>query len=129
MNMGKIIKNIIFFTLILLLLFAVFSQLGILPFRITYFISGSMLPAYAPGDLAIFYTGANQNLKAEDVILFKLDEQAVIHRVKSINNGQITTQGDANQTADRNTITSVEGKLLISIPKLGYVLDFLNSLL
>ena len=126
--MGKVIKNILFYTLIFLLLFAIFSQLGILPFRITYFISGSMLPAYAPGDLAFVYTGANLNLEAGDVVLFNLDGQPVIHRVKRIQDGQITTQGDANQTADRNTITAVEGKLLFSIPKLGYVFDFIKSI-
>jgi signal peptidase I len=121
--------NILFYGLCGLLLFFVLSQFGILPFRITYFLTGSMSPTYLPGDLAVLYTGKNIDARPGDVVLFTVDGNPVIHRVKSIENGQITTQGDANQAADPGKITHVDGKLLFSIPKLGYVIDYFHILI
>ena len=49
-----------------------------------------------------------------------------LHRVVNIENGQITTQGDANHTPDQKKITRVDGKLLFAIPKIGYVIDYIQ---
>lgn len=86
-----------------------------------------MSPAYAPGDLAIIYAGKNISINTGDVILFQVNGEPVIHRVIDTNNGEITTQGDANKVADREKISSVDGKLLFSIPKLGYFFDYIHS--
>lgn len=122
--MKKIIGNILFFFICAILIFGVLSQFGILPFRITYFLTGSMSPTYAPGDLAIIYAGKNISVNPGDVVLFHINGEPVIHRVKSIENGQITTQGDANNVADREKTSHIDGKLLFSIPKLGYLFDY-----
>ena len=125
--MKKKIGNLLFTFLCGILIFGVLCQFHILPFRITYFLSGSMSPTYAPGDLAIIYTGGNISIKSGDVILFQVNGEPVIHRVIDINNGEITTQGDANEVVDREKISSVDGKLLFSIPKLGYFFDYIHS--
>jgi signal peptidase I len=127
--MKKIIGNIFFFLLCGILIFGVLSQFGVLPFRITYFLTGSMEPIYAPGDLAIIYTGNNAAVKTGDVVLFHANGVPVIHRIKSIENGQITTQGDANNVADQQKITRVDGKLLFTIPKLGYFFDYFQVII
>lgn len=85
-----------------------------------------MRPTYAPGDLAIIYAGKNVDIKSGDVVFFHVDGAPVIHRVKSMENGQITTQGDANEVADLRKISVVEGKLVFSIPKIGYLFDYFH---
>ncbi len=124
--MKKTVRNVFFYGVCAILLLGVLSQFGIIPFKITYFLSGSMLPTYAPGDLAVVYTGAHIDLKTGDVILFSENGASVIHRVKNIENGQITTQGDANENADLRKIQVVEGKLLFSVPKIGYLFDYFH---
>lgn len=124
----KIIFNILFYGVCLVLLIAILSQFGILPFRVTYFLSGSMEPSYYPGDLAIVYTGNNLTINPGDVIFFHINGEPVIHRIISIENGRMITQGDANDTPDITKIEHVDGKLLFSIPKVGYLFEWIQSL-
>jgi signal peptidase I len=124
----KKIGNILFYSLVGFLLFILLSQLGLLPFRFIYLFSGSMRPAYQPGDLAVVFEQKDMVVKPGDVILFNSPIGPVIHRVVSVENGQITTKGDANNTVDSEKITQVEGKVLFMIPKLGYGIDFIKNL-
>ncbi len=127
--MKKTFGNILFYLICAVLLVGVLSQFGVLPFRITYFLTGSMQPSYQPGDLAVLYTGKNMTVAIDDVIFFHANGNPIIHRVKSIENGQIITQGDANNTVDPEKTTVVEGKLLFSVPKLGYLIDYSHIIL
>jgi signal peptidase len=127
--MKKTIGNVIFALVCLFLLVLILGQFGLLPFQITYFLTGSMRPAYQPGDLAIISTAKDQAISVGDVVWFEMNGVPVIHRAVKIDNGQITTQGDANNTADAGTIAQVKGKLLFSVPKIGYVIDFGRTLL
>ena len=66
-----------------------------------------------------------------DVITFKDSQERVItHRIVDINQDKISTKGDANRTSDPETINQnmVLGKVLIVIPKLGYVVSFSKTL-
>ena len=123
--MKKTIGNIAYIIICIILIIAVLGQFGVLPFRTTYFLSGSMLPSYAPGDLAVFLTKP-QTLAVRDVVLFTTGGVPVIHRITAMENGQITTQGDANNAPDSGTINRVDGKLLFSIPKLGYLINYFH---
>jgi signal peptidase I len=124
--MKKYIENTLFIFICGFLLFGVLSQFGILPFKITYFLTGSMSPAFNPGDLAVIHTGKGIQVKPGDVVYFYVHANPIIHRVKSIENGQIITQGDANNTPDKVKLNSVEGKLIFSIPKIGYLIDYFH---
>jgi signal peptidase I len=115
--------NIAFYIISILLLFIILCQVGLLPLRFTYFLSGSMRPAYQPGDLAFLYVSRNIQVNTGDVVLFSVDGKPTIHRIVNIENGLITTQGDANNTPDNGTIKQVDGKLLFAIPKVGYAID------
>lgn len=126
--MKKIITNILFYSLVGLLLFIILSQVGLLPFRFVYLFSGSMRPAYQPGDLAVVYEPQELTLKPGDVILFSASFGPTIHRVVSIENGLITTKGDANDLEDAEKISRVDGKVLFMIPKLGYGIEFIKNL-
>lgn len=115
--------NIAFYIISILLLFIILCQVGFLPLRFTYFLSGSMRPTYQPGDLAFVYVGNNIQVKTGDVVLFPLEGYPTLHRVVNTENGQITTQGDANNVPDSQKISRVDGKLLFAIPKVGYAID------
>ena len=122
----KTIGNILFYSICILLLFVVACQVGLLPMRFLYIRSGSMRPTYQPGDLAFVYVGNSIQVSKGDVVLFEIDGNPTLHRVVNIENGQITTQGDANNTPDQKKITQVDGKLLFAIPKIGYVIDYIQ---
>jgi signal peptidase I len=126
--MKKTFGNIIFYGICVLLLFVIACQVGLLPLRFTYFLSGSMRPAYQPGDLAFLYVNRNIQVNNGDVVFFSADGKPTIHRVVNIENGIITTQGDANNTPDKEKITRVDGKLLFAIPKVGYAIDEIRIL-
>ena len=121
--MIKVLGKIFFYGITFLLVFAVLCQVGLLPFRLVYFLSGSMQPTYQPGDLAFVYVGKNIQVNNGDVILFLFEGAPTMHRAISIEEIGITTQGDANSNPDNEKVTHVEGKLLFAIPKIGYVLD------
>ncbi len=82
-----------------------------------------MRPTYQPGDLAFLYVGKDIRVNTGDVILFSADGYPTLHRVIQIEDGLITTKGDANPEADEEKITRVDGKLLFALPKVGYVID------
>ena len=125
--MKKNIGNIIFFCFCGLLFFILFCQVGLLPFRFTYLLSGSMRPTYEPGDLAFVFVGNNLAVKPGDVVLFRSALGPTIHRVAAVENGLITTQGDANNAPDAGQIQRVDGKVLFALPRVGYAIDFFQS--
>ena len=127
--MKKNIGNILFFSLCALLIFIAFCQMGLLPFRFTYLLSGSMRPTYQPGDLAVVFVQKDLAVKPGDVVLFSASIGPTIHRVVSVENGLISTQGDANNAADAAKIKQVDGKVLFAIPKLGYAINFLQNMI
>jgi signal peptidase len=99
-------------------------------------LSGSMEPAFSPGDL-IVVSGVNEtnakDLKVGDVITFMPnpgDSTLVTHRIigkgAAADGGvKFTTQGDANGAADDPVLAQqVRGKYLFHIPYLGYVSDW-----
>jgi len=126
--MKKTITNILFYSLVGMLLFIILSQVGLLPFRFVYLFSGSMRPAYQPGDLAVVYEPQELAVEPGDVVLFNTSIGPAIHRVVSIEDGLITTKGDANQQSDAEKISHVDGKVLFMIPKVGYVIDFIKNI-
>lgn len=91
-----------------------------------YLRSGSMRPTYQPGDLAVVFMGKNNAVQPGDVVLFSSVLGPTIHRAIAVENGLITTQGDANNTPDTPKIKQVDGKLLFTIPKVGYVIDLVQ---
>ncbi|WP_017187208.1 signal peptidase I [Alkalibacillus haloalkaliphilus] len=139
----KIVKWI-FNSLLIILLFIyllAFSNLiqsdqqettSILSFDILNVLSGSMEPHLSPGDIIIIRN--DSEVKEGDVITFQgKQNNLVTHRVIGVfeKNGitHYETKGDANKTPDRQYVSNEEviGKLSLSIPKAGYILDFLKG--
>jgi len=96
-------------------------------------ISGSMAPEYNVGDLLYVKEVDVNTIKVGDPITFILNEDLVVatHRVVEIDaeNKRFYTKGDANDTVDNSPVhfNNVIGVPQFSIPKLGYVSDFVQN--
>ena len=114
----------IFIGTVVIILFLIPTILKIKPFIVQ---SGSMENAVKTGAIAYNNSYAKpENVKEGDIIVFKLNETYVTHRVIKINeDNTFTTKGDANETEDLAPVRyeDFRGKLLFSIPYLGYVIE------
>lgn len=89
--------------------------------------SGSMEPNFPVDSLIFVKTVDPSGLQADDVITFTVDEKGtlVTHRIVAVlkNERSFITKGDANNTADPNTVPydNVVGKAEFCLPKIGAV--------
>lgn len=68
-------------------------------YYIFYVASGSMEPTLNIGDVII--SKQTNDYEIDDIITYKIDNSYVTHRIIKIENEQIITQGDANQSEDK----------------------------
>ena len=92
-----------------------------------------MEPEYGVGDLLYVKDVDPTTIKEGDVITFIVNEDLVVgtHRVVRVDaeNQRFYTKGDANDIEDQNPVhfNNVIGVPQFSIPKLGYVSDFVQN--
>lgn len=135
MTKTKQIWNIVSTVLVGLVVLAAVFLLGsrLLGFRVFNIVSGSMEPHYSVGDLIYVQEVEPEKIQPGDVITFVLNEDLVVatHRVVRIDaqKQHIYTKGDANETEDAAPVhfNNVIGIPKFSIPKLGYVSDFIQN--
>lgn len=92
-------------------------------------LSGSMEPMIHTGSL-VYIGELDHEIEVGDVIAYvAADNLAVVHRVDSINHNGYVMKGDANDVVDAREvrIENVLGQYEFSIPKLGYVLSFVEG--
>lgn len=131
----KKIWNIVSTVLVGIVLVAAVFLMGsrLAGYRIFNIVSGSMEPAYSPGDLIYVKEVDPATVKPGDVITFVLNEDLVVatHRVVRIDleKKHIYTKGDANETEDGSPVhfKNVIGIPRFSVPGLGYVSDFIQN--
>ncbi|MCR4330123.1 MAG: signal peptidase I [Candidatus Roizmanbacteria bacterium] len=92
-------------------------------------LSGSMEPTIMTGDIIII--SSQPTYTQRDVVTFKnVDERIVTHRlIKKVEEGKTVrfeTKGDANRSEDEDLIQpdQILGKVVLVIPKLGYLVAF-----
>lgn len=97
-------------------------------------VSESMTPTLNIGDITYVGKCDPSTLKEGDIVTFYMNinaESATTHRVVSndTQKRQLITKGDANSQEDIVPIPylSVIGKVVLSLPALGYALVYLNS--
>lgn len=93
-------------------------------------LSGSMEPTFSKGTIIYYKPVPQEEIAAEDIVTYQLNETLVTHRVKRIENGEFITQGDANNTEDGRPVpySSIQGKVSgLAIPILGFGVQFINS--
>lgn len=98
-------------------------------------LSGSMKPAFNPGDLIIDKKVDVNSLKVGDIVTYKMEPFITTHRITEIakdSKGRLffKTKGDNNNAADNGVIPSdqIIAKYSFKIPFLGYVLQALKGL-
>lgn len=91
-------------------------------------LSGSMEPDISVGSLVVVKKTRPNKLKVNDIISFSANGQVITHRIIFIENtGEIITKGDANNYEDATYEKEIIGKVLVSIPKVGYFFRLLQS--
>ena len=126
--------NIISTTVVVLMVLSAVFLMGsrILGYQCYTVISGSMEPKYVVGDLIYVKKVDVNSIKVGDDITFVMNEKLVVatHRVVRIDaeNKHFYTKGIANELEDQNPVhfNNVIGVPKFSIPKLGYVSDFIQ---
>lgn len=96
-------------------------------------ISGSMEPKININDIVIVKNVDKNQIKINDIITFKIEDETITHRViniKQIDDKLIyTTKGDSNEVTDIEKIeyNQIEGKYVGKIPKIGKLLSILKN--
>ena len=89
-------------------------------------VSGSMEPAVQVGDLLVIRE--QDRYEDGDIITYRSEQSLITHRIISVKENSIITQGDANNVADAPiTPSQVEGKMLLRVPGLGRAILFIKT--
>ena len=134
LNTAKKIWSITSTVLVVVIVLCAVFLMGsrLLGFRCFNVISPSMEPEYGVGDLIYVKATDPESIKEGDVITFLVNEDLVVgtHRVVRVDreNKRFYTKGDANDIEDQDPVhyNNVIGVPKFSIPKLGYVSDFIQ---
>jgi signal peptidase I len=132
-------RNVLAVLLLLALLapFVIYAVPGVIGADQSYVVlTGSMEPAISPGDAVVVDGVDPATIAAGDVITYQrsaANDIPTTHRVLDVVNGDaglaFVTKGDANEDADAGVVTAdrVVGKVVLTIPFIGYVVQFVNS--
>ena len=131
----KKIWNVISTALVVLMVLCAAFLMGsrLMGYECYTVISGSMEPKYMVGDLIYVKEVDVNSIKAGDDITFILNEDLVVatHQVVRVDaeNQRFYTKGLANEIEDQDPVhfNNVIGVPQFSIPKLGYVSDFVQN--
>ena len=134
-NTLKKIWNIVSTALVVIMVLCAVFLMGsrVMGYQCFTVISGSMEPKYSVGDLIYVKKVDANTIKVGDDITFILNEDLVVatHRVVRIDaeNQRLYTKGLANEIEDSDPVhfNNVIGVPQFSIPKLGYVSDFVQN--
>ena len=131
----KKIWNIVSTALVVLMVLCAVFLMGsrLLGYECYTVISGSMEPKYMVGDLIYVKDVDVNSIQVGDDITFILNEDLVVatHQVVRVDseNQRFYTKGLANEIEDQDPVhfNNVIGVPQFSIPKLGYVSDFVQN--
>ena len=122
-------KKVYLSDIFVLIVFFIFVLLisGITNFSITAIGSESMEPTLKKGDTVIIYR--THDIKVGDIVSFYNNEKNIIHRVVDIDKKYCITKGDNNKTSDSSIlyIKDIKGKVIFSIPYIGYPSIWINE--
>jgi len=143
------ISNLLFYvllaTIVLLVVYVIIvtiyrkqDRLDEIPLNFYTILTTSMVPEIQAGDIVITLKNMDGVYKEKDVITFVSEGNmtkgvTITHRIikKEVINdiNYYYTKGDANNTADTSPVSSsnVVGKVILKIPKAGYIQQFMVS--
>lgn len=133
--LGIICKVIVFgliaIMVVIIIRIVVFHKSDVFGYKFYIIKSGSMEPEIKVLDAVI--TKNTDDINLGDIIAVNNSNNIIVHRVVGIDtqNGETiyTTKGDNNNTIDEGHIgkSNIEGKLVLTIPKIGKAIVFLKS--
>lgn len=123
----KCLFKIIYILVIIYLLIFIPTIWGHKPLVV---ISGSMEPTLKVGGILYYHDKNYEEFDKGDILIYKLDDHIISHRIYDITENGIITKGDANSTYDNLLVN--ENQILgigtnWSIPLIGYYADFVYS--
>jgi signal peptidase I len=117
--------------LAVLVLFFVFINFSA-DYNLRVVLSESMTPTLKLGDMVL--TGPpngpfSDDIAPDSVITYHLGKELVTHRVIAIEGENLVTQGDAVEEPDPwpVALSDVDGILILTIPKVGWAINFVRS--
>jgi signal peptidase len=111
----------------------VWASTGLLGFYPTIVASGSMRPTMDVGDIAMVIPVDPSAIKPGDIIQYWYEAEMTLHRVvETTGEGGrklFVTKGDANTAPDLDPVltSQIRGKLIFTIPKLGWISIYLKK--
>lgn len=88
-------------------------------------VTGSMEPAIHVDDMIIIHS--QSEYQKDDIVTYQSNSYITHRIVEKTQNGYIT-KGDANNTPDKEIEKNkILGRVVLAIPRAGYVIDFLKS--
>jgi signal peptidase len=105
----------------------VWASTGLLGFYPTIIASGSMRPILDVGDVAIVIPVDPSKIQVGDIIQYWKEGEMTLHRVADITQAEgsrlFITKGDDNPIPDSDPVfpAQIKGKLILTIPKLGWI--------
>lgn len=101
----------------------------VLQFKPAIVVSGSMEPTIQTGSL-LLVDKKDKDIEVGDIIAYKNHEMEVSHRVVDVTSNGYVTKGDNNDNVDFYQVRESDliGTVMFSVPKLGYVLDWVKSI-
>jgi signal peptidase len=116
----------------------VFFSTGMLGFQTSVIYSGSMNPTLGVGDVVIITEIDISDIDIGDIIQYEKEDMniPIIHRVQEIKEFEegskyFITKGDANNIPDPDPVygSNIRGKIIFSIPKIGWISIYIQDLL
>lgn len=146
--LNYIVSTIMYATIVILLLIGAVLLAYFIDFKIRdskletplygayVIVSGSMEPSIKIRDAIVIKRSEEEEINVGDVVTYRSTDPSyygilITHRVRAINerDGEkiFITKGDNNETIDRSPVTydQIQGKVVMRIPKIGYIKYFL----
>ncbi len=129
------ILNIVVPTLIIILALNLMTTKSdklfeIIGYRSYTVLSGSMEPEFYPGDIVITKHKNKTDIQLNDIVTYRDSEGVIItHRIMEETEEGYITKGDNNNVEDAEILTTdnIIGEVKFSIPKVGYIMNFLSK--
>ncbi len=107
---------------------------GLLGVRPAMVSGHSMSPAFETGDVVITREVTPESLEVGEIIRFRRDNIAVMHRIIEIEEGAsglvFVTQGDSNNVVDEPVLAEqVEGEVVLVIPEVAWPVIYVRNLI
>jgi len=100
---------------------SIFNKVGV-----AVVISNSMEPILSVNDLIV--TKKQDSYSVGDIVVYRSNNELIIHRIVRIEQEKIVTKGDSNDYEDKPiNLNKVCGKLNFSIPNVGAIVSFFKS--